>query len=231
VYEIERHISVTDDGIKITHYFVGPLNLNRKTKKATTVMGAELHLSSDEFDALDILASHEGKPLKFKLLYKLVWDDTESESELEIARKQLNNLLQQVRDYGEGFMWIEHEPQNGYTFKTRWGHNWSTNKQPVDLDTSISQQKIDELLKRVRNLTPTEKIVFRYILNNEKYRTTANEMFVTVNTVRTHVKNILPKLRINSVNEFREYTKLIKKHNLDEILLFLPYDQLEQKEK
>jgi DNA-binding CsgD family transcriptional regulator len=229
VYEIENNKNVTDDGVKITHCFAGPLNLNRKTKKASTVMGTELQLSSDEFDALDILASHEDKPLNFEQLYKLVWSDAESESELEIARKQLNNLLQQVREYGEGFVWIEHEPQNGYTFKTRWGHNWSTMRQPVDLDITISQQKIDELLKRVKNLTPTEKIVFRYILNNEKYRTTANEMFVTINTVRTHVKNILPKLRINSVNEFREYIKLIKKHNLDEMLLYLPYDQLEEK--
>ena len=131
-------------------------------------MGAELQLSSDEFDALDILASQEGKPLNFERLYKLVWDDTEDESELEAARKHLNNLLQQVREHGEGFMWIEHEPKNGYTFKTRWGHNWSSKKQTSDMDLLMSQQKIDDLFTRIKKLTPTEVIIFRYMAITRK---------------------------------------------------------------
>ena len=105
-------------------YFVGPLNLDRRTKQATTAMGVKLALSSGEFDALDILAEMEDTPFTFERLWSALRDRGNISCELDAARLTFENLLRQVNEAGEGFMWIEYDPEKGYTFKTHWGHNW-----------------------------------------------------------------------------------------------------------
>jgi|GEM_PF-3434210 len=107
-------------------YFVGPLNLNRKTKQANTVMGTELLLDAHSFDALDMLATQENKPLTFEQLYAAVWDAKDGADNRDAALVALNNLIKQVSAAGKGFMWIEYSAEAGYTFGTRWGHNWQT---------------------------------------------------------------------------------------------------------
>ena len=109
-------------------YAVGPLNLNRLTKQANTVLGNELSLDENEFDALDMLAAQEGEPLPFELLYAVVWGTGGDSHERQTAKLILDNLLKQVGEVGKGFMWIEHHPESGYTFRTRWGHNWLEHK-------------------------------------------------------------------------------------------------------
>ena len=53
---VERRVSgIKNDENQITQYFVGPLNLSRQNKRVTTIMGTELTLDADEFDALDML--------------------------------------------------------------------------------------------------------------------------------------------------------------------------------
>ena len=58
---------------EISQYFVGPLNLNRHTKQANTVMGMPLVLDERGFDALDMLAWREGTPFTSGQLYSAVW--------------------------------------------------------------------------------------------------------------------------------------------------------------
>ena len=108
----------------INQYFVGPLNIDRRTKQATTAMGMKLSLSAGEFDALDILAEMEDTPLSFERLCSELRDKGNGSSELETAKLMLDSLSRQVNEAGEGFMWIEYDPEKGYTFKTHWGHNW-----------------------------------------------------------------------------------------------------------
>ena len=111
----------------IHYYFVGPLNLNRHTKLATTVTGVNLPLSADEFDALDFLAVHKDESMSFEQLYSAVWDDAgDTACKRETARQRLDNLLALVEEAGEGFMWIEYDHEEGYTFKTRWADYWHT---------------------------------------------------------------------------------------------------------
>ena len=95
-------------------YFVGPLNINRQTRQADTVMGTKLLLGENEFDALDKLAEHEGEIFTLE--------------QLNAAHEELGSLMKQVNSKGEGFMWIEYEPEAGYVFKTRWGRAWYKNK-------------------------------------------------------------------------------------------------------
>ena len=117
-----------DDYGQVSVYFVGPLNLNRRTKQATTVMGLKLSLCADEFDALDILAAREDEPMTFDLLYSEVWGARDGSYKRESAYQMLNNLVRKVKDAGAGFMWIEYEAESGYTFRTHWSHNWQSSK-------------------------------------------------------------------------------------------------------
>ena len=217
--EIAREKDADNDGFQIIQYFVGPLNLDKQTKRATTVMGAELSLDADEFEALAILSSHEDEPLAFELLYAAIWDAEDKSCELE-AREKLGNLLKQVRNAGEGFMWIEYEPETGFTFRTRWGHNWQARKNSAySNDLPISRIESEKLFKRINTLTPAEMTVFRHMINGREYRATAAQMYVTVNTVRSHVKSIMPKLGVHTRDEFMIYAGLLEKNGLEEDIL------------
>jgi len=67
-------VGMKPDGNEAAHCFAGPLNLNRQTKQATTVMGSELPLDADEFKALDTPAAREGETVEFEQLYETVWN-------------------------------------------------------------------------------------------------------------------------------------------------------------
>jgi len=215
VFEIECVKNTDNDGVQVIHYIVGPLNLDRLAKRATTVMGEALSLNADEFAALDILASREDEPLTFELLYEAIWRADNNACELE-ARHRLGNLLRKVSEAGAGFMWIEYEPETGYTFRTRWGHNWQTRKSSSYSNPLLLPHKgSKELLKRVRTLTPAETTVLYHLVNGYGYHQAASQMYVTVNTLRLHINRIMHKLGVHAQNEFMAYADLFKNNDLE----------------
>jgi len=123
----------THSSIKELQYiFAGPLNLNRSTKAAGTVMGSDIVLGENDFEALFLLALNEGKHLTFEQLYEAAWGNSEEAANLDLANSALNDLMQLINRIGDGFMWIEHTPELGYIFKTRWGHNWRTQSSDIE---------------------------------------------------------------------------------------------------
>jgi hypothetical protein len=126
-------------------YFAGPLNMNRVTKKADTVMGSELAIDEFEFQALDMLVSREGEALTFDFLYGAVWDAGDGTDRRETALTGLSNLVKLVNEAGSDFMWIEYTPGSGYTFLTHWGHNWhkQMNKPPyLPADKALPERRV-----------------------------------------------------------------------------------------
>ena len=105
-------------------YFIGPLNLNRQTKQADTAIGKPLSINDREFDALDMLALRESEVFSFEQLYSAVWEKSGCKLDRATALSELIHLMEQVSLAGDGFMWIEHKPDAGYAFRTRWAHNW-----------------------------------------------------------------------------------------------------------
>ena len=87
-------------------------------------MGTKLSLDEYEFDTLDMLAAREDEPLSFDVLYAKIWAEKNSSCNPDAARLKMEQLIKHVGEVGEGFMWIEHQPETGYIFRTRWGHNW-----------------------------------------------------------------------------------------------------------
>jgi len=112
-------------------YCVGPLNLNKATKRACTALGVELLLDEKMFNALDILASRVGDCISPEKLCEAVCAGSESPDGKEIAQESVDNLVKLIGATGHGFMWIEYIPEEGYIFKTHWGHNWKTQSAPA----------------------------------------------------------------------------------------------------
>jgi len=53
----------------------------------------------------------------------------------------------------------------------------------------------------LRNLTPTEKRIVHQLLKAKPYTVIADEMFISLNTVKSHTKNIFAKYNVNSKME------------------------------
>ncbi len=55
--------------------------------------------------------------------------------------------------------------------------------------------------KNEYNLSEREKQVLKLLVNGFSYKMIANEMFIAIDTVRSHIKKIYEKLRVNSKSE------------------------------
>ena len=122
---IKPNGKVHDNVLDEQKYFAGPLNLNRDTKQASTVMGIDITLGEMDFEALDLMVRKEGEYLTFQQLYDVSWGTSETTKSVEFATAALDNLITQLNSTGDEFMWVESTPEMGYKFSTRWGQNWS----------------------------------------------------------------------------------------------------------
>ena len=139
---------------KYEYYFAGPLNLERQTKQASTLMGTKIPLDSCEFDALEMLAVREDEFLTFEQLYTNIWEDECSQDE---AKAKLNRLMIRINEAGKGFMRMEYTPEAGYRFQTRWGHNWHTKESAIDIIPSKKESKRERFDKPLKKHKRTAK--------------------------------------------------------------------------
>jgi ATP/maltotriose-dependent transcriptional regulator MalT len=51
------------------------------------------------------------------------------------------------------------------------------------------------------NLSEREKQVLQLLVNGYSYKMIANDMFIAIDTVRSHIKKIYEKLQVNSKSE------------------------------
>jgi len=161
------------------YIFAGPLNLNRITRQASTVMSGNIALAYNDFEALYTLAANEGKFLSFQQIYEAAWGKSETTETPEEATATLAELVDKINQINEEFMWIEHTPEKGYKLKTRWGHNWTkrtnrnssgnkvTNITDTTANTSRNQRKpIKTLITGVGALVAIIMLALLYILHS-----------------------------------------------------------------
>lgn len=118
--------------VAIAEYTAGPLNVNRSTKQAKSIMGIDIVLGENDFEALDMLVTREGEYLSFQQLYEASWSKSKTTDNIDYAFSAMNSLIIQINNVGDDFMWIENKPGLGYTFKTRWGQEWSEERTVYD---------------------------------------------------------------------------------------------------
>lgn len=74
---------------------------------------------------------------------------------------------------------------------------------------------IDEFLARTQTLTPAERAVFNLYLQDYTAQETAQELFLSINTIKTHTKRIYNKLNIGSREELMLYVEMLKEAGRD----------------
>ncbi|CEO87381.1 Regulatory protein LuxR (fragment) [Syntrophaceticus schinkii] len=75
---------------------------------------------------------------------------------------------------------------------------------------NLSLSSLDEFLENTEKLTPSERLVFNHYVKGYTPKETAEELFLSINTIKTHNKRIYTKLNINSRDELILYVKLLK---------------------
>jgi len=68
----------------------------------------------------------------------------------------------------------------------------------------------EQFLLNLNSLTATEQTVFNLYMKNYTAQQIANELFVTINTVKFHNRNIYAKLGVSSLKELMVYVNLMK---------------------
>ncbi|MCL2365015.1 MAG: hypothetical protein FWC71_10185 [Defluviitaleaceae bacterium] len=131
-----------DDQPNNTYIPAGPLNIDCRANKVTTVMGTELDLSPAEVKALHILATNEDKFIKFETLCNEVWKTSGKSFDRFEAMHAMNNILRQVEAHGDGFVWIDHEITSGFTYKSKWGQKWQDNNAANTAAMDATKRKI-----------------------------------------------------------------------------------------
>lgn len=67
-----------------------------------------------------------------------------------------------------------------------------------NIETHLLRVKCVQIDDEMRNLTEKEKIITHYILDGLQYQDIANELDISINTLKTHIKNIFNKYGVCS---------------------------------
>lgn len=104
-------------GISPRRYLTsGPLVLDA-VKSFAIIDGERLPLNETQVDALYLLMQREGCCLKFEQLYDSLWSSTGNEHNRDVARAELDQLVETLNASGKGAVRIERTPE-GYEFLT-----------------------------------------------------------------------------------------------------------------
>lgn len=81
-------------------------------------------------------------------------------------------------------------------------------------NTSISPDLFEEFIEQTKSLTPTEKEVFAYYAKGCSIPQVAEQMFISMNTLKVHNKHIYAKLNIGSKDELDLYIRFIRESHM-----------------
>jgi DNA-binding CsgD family transcriptional regulator len=89
----------------------------------------------------------------------------------------------------------------------------SEDEAPVNITASAAYIQFRQNLE---NLTLSEQAVFNLYMKNLSAQQIANKLFVSINTIKFHNRNIYSKLGISSLKELKIYVNIMKEAQSDE---------------
>ena len=99
---------------------IGPLTMDSRKNQVYIVPDVNLKLSQDEFEVLNMLAVRENISLSFEWLYRAIWDLTDNTDHREEAFCIIESIVNKINSSGAGFVWIDYDASDCYTFHTKW---------------------------------------------------------------------------------------------------------------
>ena len=82
-----------------------------------------------------------------------------------------------------------------------------------ETDTDVAPM-FEEFLKNIKTLSPAERSVFDLYIKGYKAQDIANELYLSINTIKTHNRRIFTKLNVSSRKELLVYIDMMKEMNL-----------------
>lgn len=77
----------------------------------------------------------------------------------------------------------------------------------IKYEKDFTQNKLDEFVTMCEALTPAELLVFKLYVKGFKLNEVANELSLSINTIKYHNRNIFSKLGVHSRKEMLFYIK------------------------
>ena len=118
--------SITIMGTLNYIFIAGPITLDSRNNKVYIVPDIEIKLSQDEFDSLYILAVRENTTLSFEMIYDAVWEKDDGFDRRDEACFALLKVVRKINSAGDGFVQIDCNPLTGFTFRTKWAHDYES---------------------------------------------------------------------------------------------------------
>jgi two-component system nitrate/nitrite response regulator NarL len=156
------------------------------------------------------------------------WDGLKATKELKKAYPQIKVVILSVSDdVGDLITAIQYGAQ-GYLLKNLEPDDWISYLHALlDEDAEIPREMANRLLHHFRKehmenepapdvLTPREKEILLYVASGETNREISDALFISENTVKNHIKNILEKLHLSNRVQLAAYAVrhgLIQKQN------------------
>ncbi len=73
---------------------------------------------------------------------------------------------------------------------------------------------VEEFMKNIKTLSPAEKNVFDLYIKGYKAQEIADELYLSINTIKTHNRRIFTKLNVSSRKELLVYIDMMKEMNI-----------------
>lgn len=89
-----------------------------------------------------------------------------------------------------------------------------------DLIIKAEQEKnkissLEQFADRAKSLSPAEQCVFQLYIHGKSGKEIADELYLSINTIKTHTKHIFTKLEINSREELLLYASMLQEIGFD----------------
>jgi DNA-binding NarL/FixJ family response regulator len=112
-----------------------------------------------------------------------------------------NNVFEAVKNGANGYILKKTPPQQliEYIREAKNGGapmTASVAAQVLNMFSEIYKQKSDDF-----NLSERERDVLKYLIKGYSYKMIASELFIAIDTVRSHIKKIYEKMHVNSKTE------------------------------
>lgn len=91
-----------------------------------------------------------------------------------------------------------------------------SNKEPVnEKEIDHNSEILSEFLKNIKTLSPAERSVFNLYAQQYNAKEIAENLCLSINTIKTHTKHIYSKLNINSKEELILYVEILRERGRD----------------
>ena len=111
------------------------------------------------------------------------------------------NIFEALKSGANGYILKKTQPAKLLEYITDAYHGGAPMTASVATQVLNMFSKLDSYTDNQYNLTDREKEVLQFLVNGYSYKMIAADMYISIDTVRSHIKKVYEKLHVNSKSE------------------------------